>query len=347
MNLEINIAKLPPVSPISTRNCKLFQNIELLTTPSPWYILAGGLLCFIKLTCLPISLSIYGSRQTCSVLTVRDPFFLCLSALVQSLVYFVIASLSVIWRREVVTLQPLSVFSLFSVFFSYLCPQLGFCEVNCFWCCQIGITAHTFISLFVYNIFGPYDLFIFFVRTKLLILEAKLASPVLIKKACYRLSIHVYVSPINYIKQLCLVIAFSISYNSLTWQEWHLLLIVLNWKPKDYWLKSLHTNCLSRWTGDFIFFRTEQEQHSSKVCWDAGRYSLRVQLWCKVVAACAMCSQEPEAKNFCCICASKNIHTDYFSQNCMDIWSYVWNLSYFQIICTCMCIISTPGFSDE
>lgn len=149
MNLEINIAKLPPVSPISTRNCKLFQNIELLTTPSPWYILAGGLLCFIKLTCLPISLSIYRSRQTCSFLTVRDPFFLCLSALVQSLVYFVIASLSVIWRREVVTLQPLSVFSLFSVFFSYLCPQLAFCEVNCFWCCQIGITAHTFISLFL------------------------------------------------------------------------------------------------------------------------------------------------------------------------------------------------------
>lgn len=30
--------------------------------------------------------------------------------------------------------------------FSYLCPQLAFCEVNCFWCCQIGITAHTFIS---------------------------------------------------------------------------------------------------------------------------------------------------------------------------------------------------------
>lgn len=171
-----------------------------------------------------------------------ETLFLCLSALVQSLVYFVIASLSVIWRREVVTLQPLSVFSLFSVFFSYLCPQLAFCEVNCFWCCQIGITAHTFISLFVYNIFSPYDLFIFFVRTKLLILEAKLASPVLIKKACYRLSIHVYVSPINYIKQLCLVFAFSISYNSLTWQEWHLLLIVLNWKPKDYWLKSLHTN---------------------------------------------------------------------------------------------------------
>lgn len=76
MNLEINIAKLPPVSPISTRICKLFQNIELLTTPTPWYILAGGLLCFIKLTCLPISLSIYRSRQTCSVLTVRDPFSL-------------------------------------------------------------------------------------------------------------------------------------------------------------------------------------------------------------------------------------------------------------------------------
>lgn len=46
-----------------------------------------------------------------------ETLFLCLSALVQSLVYFVIASLSVIWRREVVTLQPLSVFSLFSVFF--------------------------------------------------------------------------------------------------------------------------------------------------------------------------------------------------------------------------------------
>lgn len=200
-------------------------------------------------------------------------------------------------------------------FLSFFISLLAFCEVNCFWCCQIGITAHTFISLFVYNIFSPYDLFIFFVRTKLLILEAKLASPVLIKKACYRLSIHVYVSSINYIKQLCLVFAFSISYNSLTWQEWHLLLIVLNWKPKDYWLKSLHTNCLSRWTGDFIFFRTEQEQHSSKVCCDAGRYSLRVQLWCKVVAACAMCSQGPEAKNFCWkLCIQKYPYRLFFSK---------------------------------